>query len=82
MALDLAKRASAATRDANPRILDTLAWAHYRNGDRAAAVATEQKALSLVAAGNALGQGLRQELEENLARFASSRGTGKRASAD
>jgi tetratricopeptide (TPR) repeat protein len=69
VALDLARRASIATKDANPRILDTLAWAYYRTGDRQAAIATEQKALSLVAASNALGQGLRQELEENLARF-------------
>jgi len=41
----------------------------FRSGDRPAAIATEQKALTLVAASNAMGQGLRQELEDNLARF-------------
>jgi tetratricopeptide (TPR) repeat protein len=68
-ALDLARRASEATRASNPTFLDTLAWAEFLTGDRAAAIATERKALSLVAAGNAIGQGLRQELEQNLAHF-------------
>jgi tetratricopeptide (TPR) repeat protein len=68
-ALDLALRASRATQETNPTFLDTLAWAYFRTGDTAAAVRTERKALSLVPAGNALGQGLRSELEQGLAQF-------------
>jgi cytochrome c-type biogenesis protein CcmH/NrfG len=68
-ALDLALRASRATQETNPTFLDTLAWAYFRTGDTAAAVRTERKALSLVPAGNALGQGLRSELEQGLAEF-------------
>ena len=68
-ALDLALRASRATQETNPTFLDTLAWAYFRTGNTAAAVRTERKALSLVPAGNALGQGLRSELEQGLAQF-------------
>ncbi len=68
-ALQLALRAAAATKELNPQIMDTLAWAYYLTGDRAQAIATERKALGLVSAGNALGQGVRQEIEQNLADF-------------
>ncbi len=68
-ALELALRASRATQETNPTFLDTLAWAYFRTGDTAAAVRTERKALNLVPAGNALGQGLRSELEQGLAQF-------------
>jgi hypothetical protein len=49
--------------------LDTLAWAYFRSGDARSAVRAERQALSLVPAGNALGQGLRSELEQGLAQF-------------
>ena len=52
--------------------LDTLAWAYFRNGDAPSAIRTEREALLLVAAGNALGQGLRSELEQGLAQFETS----------
>ena len=68
-ALELAVRASSQTKDANPTILDTLAWAYFLTGDTASAIRTERKALSLVPAGNAMGQGLRHELEQGLAEF-------------
>jgi len=68
-ALDLALRATRATKESNAMFLDTLAWAYFRTGDTAAAIRTQRKALALVPAGNALGQGLRVELEEGLAQF-------------
>jgi tetratricopeptide (TPR) repeat protein len=68
-ALELALRANRATRDSNAMFLDTLAWAYFRSGDAPSAVRAERQALSLVPAGNALGQGLRSELEQGLAQF-------------
>jgi eukaryotic-like serine/threonine-protein kinase len=68
-ALELALRATRATNDSNAMYLDTLAWAYYRTGDAPSAIRTERRALSLVPAGNALGQGLRVELEQGLAQF-------------
>ena len=68
-ALELALRATRAAKDPNPLFLDTLAWAYFRTGDVAAAIRTERQALALVPAGNALGQGLRTEIEQGLAQF-------------
>ena len=68
-ALELALRATRATADSNAMFLDTLAWAYFRNGDAPSAIRTEREALRLVPAGNALGQGLRSELEQGLAQF-------------
>ena len=68
-ALELALRATRATKEPNPLFLDTLAWAYFRNNDVASAVRTERQALLLVPPGNALGQGLRSELEQGLAQF-------------
>ncbi|MDQ6665117.1 MAG: hypothetical protein M3Z23_12065 [Acidobacteriota bacterium] len=72
-ALELALRASRETKDGNPTILDTVAWAYYRTGDVPSAIGTERKALSLVPASNAMGQGLRRELEQGLAAFEAAR---------
>ena len=68
-ALELALRANRATRESNAMFLDTLAWAYFRSGDAPSAVRTERQALALVPAGNALGQGLRSELEQGLTQF-------------
>ena len=68
-ALELALRATRATKESNALFLDTLAWAYFRNGDAPSAIRTERAALSLVPAGNALGQGLRSELEQGLVQF-------------
>jgi tetratricopeptide (TPR) repeat protein len=68
-ALELALRANRATRETNAMFLDTLAWAYFRSGDAPSAVRTERQALALVPAGNALGQGLRSELEQGLTQF-------------
>jgi tetratricopeptide (TPR) repeat protein len=68
-ALELALRATRATKESNAMYLDTLAWAYFRTGDAPSAIRTERRALSLVPAGNALGQGLRVELEQGLAQF-------------
>ena len=68
-ALDLALCATRATKESNAMFLDTLAWAYFRNGDAPSAIRTEREALLLVPAGNALGQGLRSELEQGLAQF-------------
>ena len=68
-ALELALRASRATKESNATFLDTLAWAYFRNGDAASAIRTERMALGLVPAGDSLGQGLRSEIEQGLAQF-------------
>jgi tetratricopeptide (TPR) repeat protein len=68
-ALELALRATRATKEANALFLDTLAWAYFRNGDAPAAIRTEREALRLVPEGNALRQGLRSELEQGLKEF-------------
>jgi tetratricopeptide (TPR) repeat protein/tRNA A-37 threonylcarbamoyl transferase component Bud32 len=68
-ALELALRATSGSKEPNPLFLDTLAWAYFQTGDAPSAVRTERQALTLVPAGNALGQGLRTELEQGLAQF-------------
>ncbi len=70
-ALELALRATHATKQPNALFLDTLAWAYFRTGDAPSAIRVERQALTLVPAGNALGQGLRIELEQGLAQFES-----------
>lgn len=47
-AISLAKRAVTITKSADPSILDTLAMAYYKKGDRAPALATEEKAAALL----------------------------------
>jgi tetratricopeptide (TPR) repeat protein len=66
-ALSLAEKAAASTSRKNPFILDTLAWAYFRNGDAPKAVRAEQEALQLLPAG-AKG-GLHDELESGLKTF-------------
>jgi serine/threonine protein kinase len=66
-ALDFAERAAAKSQRKNPLILDTLAWAYYRNKRPADAVATEREALALLPA-SARG-GLHDELERGLKTF-------------
>jgi tetratricopeptide (TPR) repeat protein len=68
-ALELALRATRTTKESNALFLDTLAWAYFRNGDAPSAIRTEREALRLVPAGNALGQGLRSEIEQGLTQF-------------
>ncbi len=45
--LQIAQMAAAATKNSNPDILDTLAMAQYRNGQKAAAIATQTRAVQL-----------------------------------
>jgi tetratricopeptide (TPR) repeat protein len=66
-ALELAQKAVSATARKNPFVLDTLAWAYYRSGDRSRALETEREALRLLPA-NAKG-GLHDELEASLKTF-------------
>ncbi len=68
-ALELALHATGVTKEPNAMFLDTLAWAYFQTGDRPSAIRTERQALTLVPVGNALGQGLRTELEQGLAVF-------------
>jgi thiol-disulfide isomerase/thioredoxin len=49
-ALQIATRASALTKDNDPNILDTLALAHFENGDKPKAVEVATKALELAKA--------------------------------
>ena len=66
-ALALAQRAVASTNHTNPFILDTLAWAYFRNGDAPKAVQAERDALRLLPA-DANG-GLHDELDRGLKTF-------------
>jgi tetratricopeptide (TPR) repeat protein len=66
-ALALAQKAVTATARKNPFVLDTLAWAYYRSGDRSRALETEREALGLLPA-TAKG-GLHDELEASLKTF-------------
>jgi tetratricopeptide (TPR) repeat protein len=66
-ALELAQKAVSATSRKNPFVLDTLAWAYYRSGDRSRALETEREAMRLLPA-NAKG-GLHDELEASLKTF-------------
>ena len=70
-ALALASRAAVSSGRKNPSILDTLAWAYFRNGDAAKAVETEREALGLLPA-DAKG-GLHDELVRGLESFVSGR---------
>jgi hypothetical protein len=70
----LALRATRTSKEPNALFLDTLAWAYFRNGDAPSAIRTEHEALRLVPAGNALGQGLRSELEQGLKEFEATAG--------
>jgi tetratricopeptide (TPR) repeat protein len=71
LALPYARRAVEMTKGSHPGTLDALARAYFGVGDSANAVATEEKALSLLPPlkpGEQVSS-LRKELEENLARF-------------
>lgn len=46
-ALSAATKAAELTKNENPDILDTLAWSYYGKGNKAKAIETEKKALSL-----------------------------------
>lgn len=63
-ALEAAKRANDATGNSDAGTLDTLAWAYFAAGDKANAVATEKKAISL-----AKDDATRKELEEALVKL-------------
>ncbi|HXD19493.1 MAG TPA: hypothetical protein VN654_20915, partial [Vicinamibacterales bacterium] len=66
-ALRIMLKVDTVTKGANPLFLDTLAWAYYRNHDVPKSIATEKKALSLLAPGQA--SGIRAEIEKGLAEF-------------
>lgn len=66
-ALEVITKAIEVAGDRQPILLDTLAWAQFRNGDTAQAIATMEKVLALVPA--ASGGSTRKEAEEGLAHF-------------
>jgi thiol-disulfide isomerase/thioredoxin len=68
MGLRLAKQASALTGDKDPMILDTLAAAYARKGDRAKALDLQQKAVDLLA-GSSIDENSRKEIEARLEEY-------------
>ena len=65
-ALPVAERAVEMTDGKNVGILDTLAVAYFMTGDKAKAIETQEKAVSLLPAGESP---LRTEFEANLAKY-------------
>jgi eukaryotic-like serine/threonine-protein kinase len=74
-ALRFARRADAMTRSSDPEILDLLAQAYYRSGNRTEAIAIEERALALFAPSENKehASGNRKQFEQNLALFKSRR---------
>lgn len=68
--LEIAKMAAAASNNQRPEILDTLALAQYRSGQKAAAVATQQKAVAM-AKRQGMDARMVREMEQRLAQFRS-----------
>lgn len=68
-ALEAALRSNTLARSQNPAVLQTLANAYFRNGNSTAAIATAEKALTLMPAGAATP--MRKELETALQEFRS-----------
>lgn len=66
--LQIATMAATATKNNNADVLDTLALAQYRNGQKAAAVATQTKAVALAKKQGASAQNL-AEMESRLRQF-------------
>jgi tetratricopeptide (TPR) repeat protein len=72
LALELAERARAASGGRSPLILETLAWAYYKNGRVGDAIRTAQNALALVPAAQGAATGMRKSIEASLAEFQAS----------
>jgi Flp pilus assembly protein TadD len=70
-ALQFATRAVDATGAANPSFIHTLGWAQYRTGNHKQAVATLERALTLLDPASAAGptRGLRAQIANDLADF-------------
>jgi hypothetical protein len=74
LALELGARANQTTGGKNPVILDTLAWAYFRNGEVSKAIETVRYALLLLpATGTGRETGLRKEISDTLAEFEKAR---------
>ena len=69
-ALDLARRANERTNDRDPEVLRTLARALHDTGDRARAVETQRRALSLLSETDPA----REDLQKELAEYRGARG--------
>jgi thiol-disulfide isomerase/thioredoxin/tetratricopeptide (TPR) repeat protein len=68
LALTMAKHAAELTKEADPYILDTLAYAYFWKGDRDSAIATERKAIALLDKGQ-YSPSMKKGLNDNLKHF-------------
>ena len=68
LALSLAEKAAAGTQYKNAAILDTLAYAQYKKGDKKKAAETQKKALALLKANNTPAEQMK-DYEDHLALF-------------
>ncbi|MCS6777569.1 MAG: redoxin family protein [Chloroherpetonaceae bacterium] len=66
-AILLARRAAHLTEHRDPTILDTLAYAHYKNGERKTAIQIQEKAVALL--DNSMPEDVRKEITDRLKRF-------------
>jgi thiol-disulfide isomerase/thioredoxin len=69
LALDLAKKAVEGTKGADATVIDTLAFAYYKKGDKKNAVATQKKALEVLSKSKDVDPEMKKELEAHLALF-------------
>jgi hypothetical protein len=78
-ALQIMLKVEELSKSSNPVFLDTLAWAYYLSNDQTKAIATERKALSLLAPDppGTPARGLRAEIEQGLAEFQATRSSAK-----
>lgn len=69
LAVSLAEQAVAAGKKPDPMIMDTLATAYFKNGDKAKAIETEAKAVALLNADPTADAATKKEMTERLAEF-------------
>lgn len=69
IAVKIAKRACDLTKDQDPMILDTLAYAHFKNGEVAKAIEIQERAVALLVSGGEIDEATKKEIRDRLDMF-------------
>jgi thiol-disulfide isomerase/thioredoxin len=69
IAIKIAKRACDLTKDQDPMILDTLAYAHFKNGDVSKAIEIQERAVALLVSGGEIDEETKKEIRDRLEMF-------------